>query len=276
MLALPSKLIRTFCQVWSWGCLLKNWPCSRCLGGAQATWLCFHWDGSKWQYTFRPVSKFSLTKVNIVWQWTFQDRRDATDACKELDGTRLCGNRVKVEMSNGGKGGRGGGGGGRGRSRWIFLFAFWMFPFTWVLLHICSDLILHNWKQPIAGARTEEVEAHQGGEGAAAGAGEEAGAGKLLLSSHFFCQKKYGIETWSWFRSPRRSRRSPSYRSVSRGRDRSKSRSAPPKKRSRWISSSLVTILIRPLKKKCYNNLLRSPAPRDAGSKSRSRSRSRS
>merc|ERR1719291_1358853 len=46
-----------------------------------------------------------------------EDRRDATDACKELDGTRLCGNRVKVEMSNGGKGGRGGGGGGRGRSR---------------------------------------------------------------------------------------------------------------------------------------------------------------
>merc|ERR1719476_518680 len=43
-----------------------------------------------------------------------EDRRDATDACKELDGTRLCGNRVKVEMSNGGKGGRGG---GRGRSR---------------------------------------------------------------------------------------------------------------------------------------------------------------
>ena len=34
-------------------------------------------------------------------------------------------------------------------------------------------------------------------------------------------------------RSPRRSRRSPSYRSVSRGRDRSKSRSPPPKKRSR-------------------------------------------
>ena len=52
-------------------------------------------------------------------------------------------------------------------------------------MHIRSDLILHNWKQPIAGARTEEVEVHQGGEGAAAGAGEEAGAGKLLLSSHF-------------------------------------------------------------------------------------------
>ena len=63
-----------------------------------------------------------------------EDRRDAEDACKELDGTRLCGNRVKVmlpflvpsffycvvqvELSNGGKGGRGGSGGGaRGRSR---------------------------------------------------------------------------------------------------------------------------------------------------------------
>merc|ERR1719327_515805 len=42
-----------------------------------------------------------------------EDRRDATDACKELDGTRMCGNRVKVEMSNGGKGGRF----GRSRSR---------------------------------------------------------------------------------------------------------------------------------------------------------------
>ena len=59
----------------------------------------------------------SIQKSNVRYT-TFQDRRDATDACKELDGTRLCGNRVKVEMSNGGKGGRGGGGGGgRGRSR---------------------------------------------------------------------------------------------------------------------------------------------------------------
>ena len=41
-------------------------------------------------------------------------------------------------------------------------------------------------------------------------------------------------------RSPRRSRRSPSYRSVSRGRDRSKSRSPPPKKRSRWHIVSVI------------------------------------
>ena len=26
----------------------------------------------------------------------FQDKRDAEDACRELDGTRICGNRVKV------------------------------------------------------------------------------------------------------------------------------------------------------------------------------------
>ena len=25
-----------------------------------------------------------------------QDKRDAEDACRELDGTRICGNRVKV------------------------------------------------------------------------------------------------------------------------------------------------------------------------------------
>jgi len=42
-----------------------------------------------------------------------EDRRDAQDAVRELDGTRLCGNRCKVEMSNGGKGGRF----GRSRSR---------------------------------------------------------------------------------------------------------------------------------------------------------------
>jgi len=48
-----------------------------------------------------------------------EDPRDAQDAVRELDGTRICGARVKVEMSRGGKGDRGGrgGGGGRGRSR---------------------------------------------------------------------------------------------------------------------------------------------------------------
>ena len=45
-----------------------------------------------------------------------EDKRDAEDAVRELDGTRMCGNRVKVELSNGrrGGGGRGGGRGGRG------------------------------------------------------------------------------------------------------------------------------------------------------------------
>jgi len=55
----------------------------------------------------------------------FEDNRDAKDAVRGLDGTRLCGNRVRVEMSTGasrgGRGDRGGGGGGgrgrRGRSR---------------------------------------------------------------------------------------------------------------------------------------------------------------
>jgi len=49
----------------------------------------------------------------------FEDPRDAEDAARSLDGTRLCGNRVKVEMSNGqtrdnyrGRGSRG------GRDRW--------------------------------------------------------------------------------------------------------------------------------------------------------------
>merc|ERR1712202_109381 len=32
-----------------------------------------------------------------------EDSRDADDAARGLDGTRICGSRVKVEMSNGGK-----------------------------------------------------------------------------------------------------------------------------------------------------------------------------
>ena len=41
-----------------------------------------------------------------------EDPRDADDAVRGLDGTRICGSRVKVEMSKGG-----GGRGGRDRSR---------------------------------------------------------------------------------------------------------------------------------------------------------------
>nr|XP_027226771.1 RNA-binding protein 1-like isoform X3 [Penaeus vannamei] len=59
----------------------------------------------------------------------FEDPRDAEDAVRSLNGTRLCGVRVKVEMSTGRSrrdrfhspprrgGGGGGGGGGRRRSR---------------------------------------------------------------------------------------------------------------------------------------------------------------
>ncbi|XP_065200147.1 RNA-binding protein 1-like isoform X2 [Planococcus citri] len=47
----------------------------------------------------------------------YEDPRDAEDAVRGLDGTRLCGNRIRVEMSSGrsrqqSRGGRGGGGGG--------------------------------------------------------------------------------------------------------------------------------------------------------------------
>jgi len=56
----------------------------------------------------------------------FDDSRDAEDSVRGLDGTRVCGVRVRVEMSSGGKGGgrndrgsggRGGGGSGYRRSR---------------------------------------------------------------------------------------------------------------------------------------------------------------
>uniref|UniRef100_A0A6P7EZA6 RNA-binding protein 1-like isoform X2 n=1 Tax=Diabrotica virgifera virgifera TaxID=50390 RepID=A0A6P7EZA6_DIAVI len=47
----------------------------------------------------------------------FEDTRDAEDAVRGLDGTRCCGTRVRVEMSNG-RSRRGGGGGRRGPSRY--------------------------------------------------------------------------------------------------------------------------------------------------------------
>lgn len=49
----------------------------------------------------------------------FEDRRDAEDATRGLDGTRCCGTRIRVEMSSGRSRRddrrRGGGGGGGGR-----------------------------------------------------------------------------------------------------------------------------------------------------------------
>jgi len=52
----------------------------------------------------------------------FEDRRDAEDAVRGLDGTRCCGTRIRVEMSSGrtrrdDKRPRGGGGRSRYRSR---------------------------------------------------------------------------------------------------------------------------------------------------------------
>merc|ERR1712226_1455420 len=49
----------------------------------------------------------------------FEDERDAEDAVRALDGTRICGSRAQVEMSTGrsrDKGGRGGGSRSRSRS----------------------------------------------------------------------------------------------------------------------------------------------------------------
>ena len=102
-------------------------------------------------------------------KFTFQDRRDATDACKELDGTRLCGNRVKVEMSNGGKGGRG----GRGRSRCSHLCFFLRIKKSTSSTESLNIII-------IAEAHTEEEEALQGGGAGAAAEEEGAGAGGHL------------------------------------------------------------------------------------------------
>ena len=49
----------------------------------------------------------------------FEDLHDAEDAIKSLDGARICGERVRVEMARNrsSRGGGSGGGGGGGRSR---------------------------------------------------------------------------------------------------------------------------------------------------------------
>ncbi|ETN68433.1 hypothetical protein NECAME_05621 [Necator americanus] len=47
----------------------------------------------------------------------FEDSRDAEDAVKALDGSRICGVRARVEMSHGRGRGSGGGGGGYGGRR---------------------------------------------------------------------------------------------------------------------------------------------------------------
>jgi len=67
-----------------------------------------------------PFSKFGQLKNVWVAQRPpgfafveFDDPRDAEDSCRHLDGVRINGSRVRVEMSHGRKRG----GGGRGRSR---------------------------------------------------------------------------------------------------------------------------------------------------------------
>lgn len=51
----------------------------------------------------------------------FVEIRDAEDACKSLDGARICGEKVKVEMArNCNRGGGGGGGGGGGSRRYDY------------------------------------------------------------------------------------------------------------------------------------------------------------
>ncbi|KAF8373307.1 rsp-6 [Pristionchus pacificus] len=45
----------------------------------------------------------------------FEDERDAEDAVKGMDGTRICGVHARVELSHGRNRGGGGGGGGGGR-----------------------------------------------------------------------------------------------------------------------------------------------------------------
>jgi len=47
----------------------------------------------------------------------FEDPRDAEDSVRGLDGTRVCGQRVRVEMSSGQSRSGRGGGGGRGDRR---------------------------------------------------------------------------------------------------------------------------------------------------------------
>ena len=57
-----------------------------------------------------PVIPLALPFVEFV------EYRDAEDACRSLDGARICGERVWVEMARNRNRGGGGGGGGSRRS----------------------------------------------------------------------------------------------------------------------------------------------------------------
>ena len=73
------------------------------------------------KFTGRESLVKSLCSNYILGFVEFDDRRDAEDAVRDLNGQRLAGDRVVVELAGSdrrGGGGRGGGGrGGRSRSR---------------------------------------------------------------------------------------------------------------------------------------------------------------
>ena len=77
--------------------------------------------GFSLKFTGRESLVKSLCSNYILGFVEFDDRRDAEDAVRDLNGQRLAGDRVVVELAGSdrrGGGGRGGGGrGGRSRSR---------------------------------------------------------------------------------------------------------------------------------------------------------------
>ena len=75
-----------------------------------SSWVWFRGNG-------RPkVSSFKLRYLEFTGIFN-RSSRDAEDAVRGLDGTRIAGTRVRVEMSNGKQRERGGRGGDRGRGR---------------------------------------------------------------------------------------------------------------------------------------------------------------
>ena len=82
-------------KVWHWRRIQPNWASARCLGCSKASWLCLCRDGGPER---RPgeIVKILISKIPLCPSPSQVLLILTQDAVRELDGTRLCGNRCKV------------------------------------------------------------------------------------------------------------------------------------------------------------------------------------
>ena len=224
------------------------------------------WQGSH-QVSLSSRWRWAATGQNLFSRFdkfTFQDRRDATDACKELDGTRLCGNRVKVEMSNGGKGGRG----GRGRSRWIVTVVSQAIRLSYPENKKESINIQYYYfrRSPYRGGRSPpRRRSRSGGRGGRS-------------RSRWTSWQTWSIVTFLSTQEPKEEPQEPVLQECEQGKGQEQVEE-PTTQEEEQVTHHQCNSWINWNQRRMRNistTSCRSPAARDAGSKSRSRSRSRS